>query len=81
MSSYNKFNNNLLRYLLQNKRFQMSLYRTSFFFDCHRDVFIVPFMDCFTGIYAGFAIFSVLGYMKQQKCIDNFVDVVAKGPS
>ena len=41
----------------------------------------MPLTDTFTGIYAGFAIFSVLGYMKQQKCKANFRDVVAGGPS
>ncbi len=38
-------------------------------------------MDCFTGLYAGFAIFSVLGYMKERKCVADFKDVVAGGPS
>ncbi len=33
----------------------------------------------FTGIYAGFAIFSVLGYMFQVKCASTFQEVVAAG--
>jgi hypothetical protein len=37
-------------------------------------------MDCFTGFYAGFAIFTVLGHMYNLKCVDSFKDVVSGGP-
>ncbi|XP_005102026.2 sodium- and chloride-dependent neutral and basic amino acid transporter B(0+) [Aplysia californica] len=42
MSSYNKFNNNVLR-----------------------DSLIIPIINCLTSLYAGFAIFSVLGFMAE----------------
>lgn len=42
MSSYNKFNNNVLR-----------------------DSITIPFINCLTSFYAGFAIFSVLGFMSE----------------
>lgn len=47
-----------------------------------RDTLLIPILDCLTGFYAGFAIFSVLGYMAQTKCVsgENFADVVAGGP-
>jgi hypothetical protein len=32
-----------------------------------------------TGLYAGFAIFTVLGYMFVSKCAKQFKDVVAGG--
>jgi SNF family Na+-dependent transporter len=37
-------------------------------------------LDCLTGLYAGFAIFTVLGYMYESKCASDFADVVAGGP-
>ena len=37
-------------------------------------------MDCLTGFYAGFAIFSVLGYMYITKCVNSFAEVAAQGP-
>ncbi|CAF0839573.1 unnamed protein product [Brachionus calyciflorus] len=57
MSSFNAFNNNLLR-----------------------DALLVPILDCLTGFYAGFAIFTVLGHMYITKCVDSFNEVAAKGP-
>lgn len=32
-----------------------------------RDIFAIPFADGLTSIYAGLAIFSMLGYMAQMK--------------
>ena len=40
----------------------------------------MPILDCLTGLYAGFAIFTVLGYMSVSKCAKQFQDVVAGGP-
>jgi SNF family Na+-dependent transporter len=49
-----------------------------------RDMLLIPILDCMTGFYAGFAIFSVLGYMVDSKCTlvggGDFADVVAGGP-
>lgn len=45
-----------------------------------RDAFLVPILDIFTGFYAGFAIFTVLGNMYLTKCVDSFMEVAAHGP-
>ena len=37
-------------------------------------------MDCLTGFYAGFAIFTVLGHMYITKCVDSMEAVAAAGP-
>ncbi|XP_069107592.1 sodium- and chloride-dependent glycine transporter 1-like [Argopecten irradians] len=42
-----------------------------------RDSLIVPIINCLTSFYAGFAIFSVLGFMAHSKGVT--VDEVAKG--
>lgn len=54
------------------------MYIILFFFI--RDTLLIPILDCLTGLYAGFAIFTVLGYMFTTKCSKNFNDVVAGGP-
>ena len=45
-----------------------------------RDAFLVPILDCLTGFYAGFAIFTVLGNMFLNKCVDEFEEVATGGP-
>ena len=37
-----------------------------------RDAFLVPILDCLTGLYAGFAIFTVLGNMYKTKGATSF---------
>ena len=39
---------------------------------------MIPLADCFTGFYAGFAIFTMLGHMYLSKCVDGFESVAAK---
>ncbi len=41
---------------------------------------LIPILVCFTGIYSGFAIFTVLGYTFVSKCAEKFQDIVAGGP-
>jgi solute carrier family 6 amino acid transporter-like protein 5/7/9/14 len=45
-----------------------------------RDGLLVPILDCLTGFYAGFAIFTVLGHMFITKCVGSFSEVAAQGP-
>ncbi|KAK3082621.1 hypothetical protein FSP39_000641, partial [Pinctada imbricata] len=45
--------------------------------NCLRDAFLVPIINCLTSFYAGFVIFSVLGFMAHAKGVP--VDEVAKG--
>ncbi|XP_060063257.1 sodium- and chloride-dependent glycine transporter 1-like [Ylistrum balloti] len=44
-----------------------------------RDALIVPIINCLTSFYAGFAIFSVLGFMAYSKGV-SVADVAAGGP-
>lgn len=44
-----------------------------------RDSMLVPFINCATSLFAGFAIFSVLGFMAQEKGVE-VSDVAATGP-
>ncbi len=45
-----------------------------------RDTLLIPILDCLTGLYAGFAIFTVLGHMYVTKCVDSMEQVAAAGP-
>lgn len=56
MSSYNKFDNNILR-----------------------DTLIVSIGNCFSSVFAGFAVFSFLGHMAFKNCME-VADVVKSGP-
>jgi hypothetical protein len=80
MSSFNSFRNNILRdvfliplldWYLHNAITKSTINNN---YMCH-----IYHIISFTGIYAGFAIFSVLGYMFQTKCASTFQEVVAAG--
>ena len=43
------------------------------------DAFLIPIVDTFTGLFAGFAIFTVLGHMYVIKGVDEFTDVAIEG--
>ena len=45
-----------------------------------RDALLVPLVDTFTGFYAGFAVFTVLGNMYLTKGVSSFNEVVREGP-
>ncbi|XP_013390656.1 sodium- and chloride-dependent glycine transporter 1 [Lingula anatina] len=47
--------------------------------NCFRDALIVPLINCGTSIYAGFVIFSVLGYMAHISG-KEVADVASQGP-
>jgi hypothetical protein len=49
-----------------------------FTIDACRDALIIPFVNCGTSIYAGFVIFSVLGYMANEKGVP-VSEVAAEG--
>merc|ERR1712165_677890 len=48
--------------------------------NCHRDALLVSFLNCGTSVFAGFVVFSFLGYMAnlQDKAVK---DVVESGPA
>ena len=48
--------------------------------DCHRDAILVSFINCGTSIFAGFVVFSYLGYMSAQTN-QNVQEVVQSGPA
>ena len=45
---------------------------------CYRDSILVPIINCGTSFFAGFVIFSVLGYMAKSKGVD-VSEVAASG--
>jgi len=45
----------------------------------YRDSLIVPFINCFTSFYSGFAVFAVLGFMAHSKGVE-VKDVADAGP-
>ncbi|XP_078602404.1 sodium-dependent proline transporter-like isoform X2 [Branchiostoma floridae x Branchiostoma japonicum] len=47
--------------------------------NCQRDAVFVPLMNCGTSVFAGFAVFSFLGFMAHELNVD-VKDVVATGP-
>ncbi len=57
-------------YFLKKKRFDI-------FFNKSRDTMIVCFGNCLTSVFAGFAIFSVLGFLSSELGLE--VEEVVKG--
>ena len=51
-------------------------YALFFYFSVYRDSLLVPIINCGTSFYAGFVIFSVLGFMAKNKhtSVANVVD-------
>ncbi|XP_059096087.1 sodium- and chloride-dependent glycine transporter 2-like [Tigriopus californicus] len=48
--------------------------------NCHRDAVLIAFCNCGTSVFAGFVVFSILGFMAHIKNL-AIKDVVAGGPS
>lgn len=62
-----------LVYLLStNRPFQLQFRN-----NCHTDALVVSATNVFTAIFAGFAVFSVLGFMAHN--LDSTVDEVVQG--
>lgn len=57
--------------------FAVVLLHTNLLFVNFRDTFLVPIINCLTSFYAGFVIFSVLGFMAYAK--GTTVEDVATG--
>lgn len=70
MASYNEFRNNNKRYL------RKPLKRRSIYF-CSSDSILVPILNCGTSIFAGFVVFSVIGFMSHETGLP--VSTVATG--
>lgn len=59
--------------------FILSVEYTVMVHDVLRDAMIISLMDTFTSLFAGFTIFSVLGYLKYITQAKNFDDIVSGG--
>jgi len=72
MASYNKFDNNVIRFGFflnffgKITVFAFGLMKLMNFFSC-RDTLIITIGNCATSFFAGFAIFSILGHMAWRK--------------
>lgn len=65
LGSYNKYNNNCYRWLTPERCSMFAVYRFAAFllWISGRDCLALCFLNSFTSIFAGFAVFSVLGFM------------------
>ena len=75
MASYNRFNNNVYRCVI-------NLYPLNFVLlsgHTYSDALFVPVVNCGTSFYAGFVIFSIIGHMAHLMKVE-VEDVITSGP-